>query len=729
MCGLVLLASVLHASVPSVAAQQQGALVTADLESSATFEFYPGATYDPDTPTLEQVVGHAWAERISSPEEVTQYLRALDAASSRSTLVQYGSSWEGRPLHYLVVASETNQARLQAIKAGMQQLADPRQLTDAAAEELIASLPSITWLSYGVHGDEVSSSVAATLTAYHLVAAVDDPVSQTVLDNSVVIIDAMQNPDGRARVVQHYRQTRGRTPDAHPLANERQQAWPGGRYSHYLFDINRDWFAQTQIESRGRTSAFLEWFPQVHPDLHEMGTNGNYYFAPPAPPINPEWTPAQRDGLALYGENNARWFDRMGFTYYSRQVFDSFYPGYGDGWPLAQGSIGMTYEVAGIGGLVAQRSDDSQWRYRDSVQRHFIASLSTAETTATNREAMLRGFYQFRRDAVAEGSSETVKEYILTPGPDPGRTDRTAALLMAQGIEVRRATVPFTNERVRDYYGGPTGPRQFDAGTYVVSLAQPTKHLVKMLMVRDLPMDQPFIDEQLRRYAAGLDHQIYDISAWSLPLVHDLDAYQAETPSVADFLLLTDPPTATGGVRGGVAQLAYLLPWGHNDTARALAHMLREGLRVRTANAAMQFDGMRFQRGSLIVNVAENPSTLHATLEEIAAATGARIQAIDSSWVEEGTSAARKCGSFRPSGWRWPTTLRSIRRPLAGRAICSSSCMTTRSPSFPRDASEPTAWTTSMCWSCRIRAAVATRTRSAPAAPRGSDAGSGLEAP
>ena len=634
-CGLLLVVLAVQASVLAVPAQQQD-LVIRDLGTTAGFEFYPGAEYDAAVPTLDQVVGHKWAERITSPEEITQYLRALDKASPRTKLVRYGSSWEGRPLHYLVVASLLNMERLDDIQAGIQQLADPRTLDAATADDLIASLPSITWLSYGVHGDEISSSVAAMVTAYHLVAAVDDPVVRKVLDNSIVIIDAMQNPDGRARVVQHYRQTRGRMPDAHPLANERDQTWPGGRYSHYLFDINRDWFAQTQVESRGRTKAFLDWFPQVHPDLHEMGTNGSYYFAPPAPPINPEWTPAQLDGLALYGKNNARWFDRMGFAYYTREVFDSFYPGYGDGWPLAQGSIGMTYEVAGLGGLVAERMDDSVWRFRDSVQRHFTTSLATAETTAMNREEMLRGFYEFRRDAVAEGAGETVKEYILPPGRDPGRRDRTAALLMAQGIEVKRATVPFTNPRVSDYYNGPVGPQQFEAGTYVVPLAQPTKHLIKMLMVKDLPMDQPFVDEQLRRYAAGLDHQIYDISAWSLPLIHDLDAYQAETPSTGEFLLLSDPPAPVGRVHGGVAQLAYLLPWGHNDTARALARMLREGLRVRTVNAAMRTGSVRFPRGSLIVNVSENPNTLHATLDRIASDTGAQIHAVHSSWAEEG---------------------------------------------------------------------------------------------
>ena len=600
------------------------------------FEFYPQGRYDASVPTLQEVVGHGWAERITSPEEAVEYLRALDKASPRYRLVRYGSSWEGRPLHYMIVASEATMSRLPEVRAGMHRLADPRSITTPEAEQLIESMPAITWLAYGVHGDEVSSTVAALLTAYHLGAAVDDELARIVLDNSVVILDPMQNPDGRARLVQYYRQTRGRWPDGRRQAAEHHQAWPGGRFSHYLFDINRDWFAQTQIESKARVKAFLEWYPLVYPDLHEMGTDSTYYFAPPAPPINPEWTSDQFDGLALYGENNARWFDRMGFGYYTREVFDSFYPGYGDGWPLSQGAIGMTYEVAGVDGLVAQRADDTEWRFRDSVQRHFISSLATAETTARHRVTMLRRFYEFRRSAIEEGESETIKEFILAPGSDPGRVDRLASLLMAQGIEVQRATASFTNPRVRDYYGGETQAREFAAGTYVISLAQPAKRLAKQLLVKHLPMDDAFVAEQLRRYDKGLEHQIYDISAWSLPLIHDLDAHTAESVSEGKLTLVTEPPLPSGRLHGGEAELAYLLPWGRNDTARALALMLRRGLRAFTADAAVELDGVRHPRGSLIVKVRNNPRGLHQQLEEIAAESGAEVYSVDSSWTETG---------------------------------------------------------------------------------------------
>ena len=124
------------------ASQQE--LVTGNPGAQDDREFYPGAEYDGAIPTLEDVVGHAWAERISSAEEITQYLRALDAASPLTRLVGYGTSWEGRPLQYLVVASAENMARLEEIQAGMQQLADPRSISASDAERLIASLPSIT---------------------------------------------------------------------------------------------------------------------------------------------------------------------------------------------------------------------------------------------------------------------------------------------------------------------------------------------------------------------------------------------------------------------------------------------------------------------------------------------------------------------------------------------------------------------------------------------------------
>src|SRR5690606_10018188 len=184
------------------------------------------------------------------------------------------------------------------------------------ADALIAALPGIAWLAYGVHGDEISSSDAAMMTAYHLLAARDDRVVEAILANTLVILDPIQNPDGRDRFVNGYYDTLGLEPSGSPISAERNQPWPGGRYNHYLFDLNRDWFALTQPETRGRVAAYQEWFPLVFVDLHEMSADSTYFFSPEAIPYNPDITESQRAALELIGRNNARWFDRFGFRYF-----------------------------------------------------------------------------------------------------------------------------------------------------------------------------------------------------------------------------------------------------------------------------------------------------------------------------------------------------------------------------------------------------------------------------
>lgn len=608
------------------------------LSFAKDFDFYPGASYNGGIPTLKQIVGHDWGERITSHAEMERYLEALSQATPRIKLVPYGHTWEGRSLYYLVVTSESNMARLEAIKSGMQKLADPRKITEAEAQKLIESLPSVVWLAYAVHGNEISSTDAAMLTAYHLVAAQNDTLADVVLNNSVVIIDPLQNPDGRDRFVNYFRQTRGRWPDADQQAAEHNEDWPGGRTNHYLFDMNRDWFVQTQLETRGRVKAYLEWHPQVFVDLHEMGSNSTYYFAPPATPLNPEMPAAQLDWLKRMGRNNAKWFDRMRFDYFTREVFDSFYPGYGEGWPILNGSVGMTYEQASSRGLVVKRDDETTMRYQDTVQHHFISSLATAETVARNRRALLRYFYNYRRSAVQQGAREAVKEYIFPPGSDPNRTADLISIFISQGIEVKQATTAFSNARVRDYYSEKPQSKRFPPGTYVVSLAQPAKHLAKNLLAKQTPMDQVFIKEQLRRHKKRLNDEIYDITGWSLPLLFDVECYRAENASQGRFAVLHQPIQVRGQIKGGQARLAYLIPWGSHSAAKALAQLFRREVRVFSSDKPFVLHQVKFPAGSLIIKVKNNPETLHQILTEVAAQTGVDIYATNTSWVEAGVN-------------------------------------------------------------------------------------------
>lgn len=590
-------------------------------------ELSPGTRYDPAIPTPRAVLGHDFGEEITSPEGIVDYLEALAAAApERARLVEYARTWEGRPLVVLVVASAERIAHLDEVKRGMQRLADPRLLAPGEADRLIAELPVVVWLLHAVHGDEISSSDAALAEAYHLLAARDSDDVAAVLREAVVLIDPLENPDGRARFLLRHLLDRAAAPDPDPAAAEHDEPWPSGRSNHYLFDMNRDWFAQSQPETAGRTRLYLEWFPQVAVDLHEMGAQSTYYFAPPAAPLNRLFRESQVRWLEAFGRANAERFDQRGFPYFVREQFDSFYPGYGESWPMFHGAVGMTFEMASASGLLYRRSDDTLLSYRQGVVEHFTAAIETAVTAARHRADLLRDFHRFRQAAIDEAVGGGLRAYVLTTSSDPPRAERLARLLLAQGIEVGRA-----RQATR------VGERDLPAGSLVVDLAQPAGTMARVLLDPDTPMDRAFVDEQERRRQKRLPEQFYDVTGWSLPALFDVEAVASERPVAATPIDATpdnSPPTPP---LLPPARVAYLVPWG-GATAAAVVEALGEGLRAHSADRSFTLGGRSFPPGTTIFRLAENPADLAAKLSVLAAKWGIEVVATDTGFPEAGIS-------------------------------------------------------------------------------------------
>jgi hypothetical protein len=477
------------------------------LENPAEYRYWPGAEYDRSIPTVRQVLGFKMGDEITSHGEMIRYFEALaKAAPDRIKIKTYGKTWQGRKLIYMAISSKKNIANLDNMSRDMKRLADPRRTSDAEAKKIIATMPGSTWLAYSVHGNEISPMDAAMQTAYHLLAALNQPQVQKIMKNSVVFIDPLQNPDGRDRFVHNYRTARGLEADSSLAAAEHVEPWPGGRTNHYLFDMNRDWFALTQPETEGRIKALQEYFPVAFVDLHEMGGNSSYYFAPEAVPFNPHLAKDQRASLELFGKNNAKYFDKYGFDYFTREIFDAFYPGYGASWPSYYGSIAMTYEQASSRGLIYRRNDGTDLHYRDTVKHHFVASVSTAEVVAKNKNKFLNEFYNYRKTAIAEGKSEKDRYYIIPKQADQAAAMKIAGLLTKQGVDVRRMEASFKSCGTN-----------YKAGSYVIDSAQPAKRFIRTMMEENVEMEKPFLKEQERRRAKDLSDEIYDVTAWSLP--------------------------------------------------------------------------------------------------------------------------------------------------------------------------------------------------------------------
>lgn len=593
------------------------ALLAAAATPAHAQSFYDG-TFDEAIPTLETFAGHASGEEITSPETAAAYMRALaQAAPERMQLFQYATSWEGRPLTYAVITSAANMARIDAIKADMTTLASG--VAPAQAEALISRTLPVTWLTYGVHGNEISSTDAALALAYHLLASEGDETVDTILANSVVVIDPSQNPDGRARFINSYYQQLGLAPSGNRATAGHDEPWPGGRVNHYLFDLNRDWFALTQPESRGKIAAVREWHPVVVVDVHEMGGDESYFFPPAADPFNPYLTETQRERQNLLGRNNGAALDALGQPYFTREVFDAFYPGYGDSWPMMNGAVGMTFEQASARGLVWERNNGEVLTYAMSVRNHFATTLATATTVARNANQFLSDYASFRRAGVqgASGSSH----YVIDLAQKRWNALSAGSRLVSQGIAVRLVEGPAS-----------ACGRSYPQGYLAVAQAQPAAPLIRNLLEEHIDLPPEFIAAQENRRDNDLPHELYDTTAWSVTLMSGLSVSECNS-AAAGTPIVEGAGIAAKAESAGAFGLA--VPWTDSGQVQLVAKALGEGLKGRSTDTAFTVEGRTFPRGTVVFTLADNGGSLDA-LEALALQVGAETVALDSGWTDSG---------------------------------------------------------------------------------------------
>jgi hypothetical protein len=614
----------------------------AGAQAGGAFEFFPQGTYEAAIPTPASFLGYQIGERFTFHSRMKAYLEAVAAASDRVTIRSYGTSYEGRELLLVTVSSPANLARLEDIRGNMARLADPRGSTDAQLQGIVENSPTVAWLSYNVHGNESSCTEAAMQVVYQL-AAGTDPVTRRILDECVVMIDPLVNPDGRDRYVASITKRLGHQPDPDSEAWEHGEDSPGGRVNHYLFDLNRDWAWMTQQETRQRIKEYLRWNPVVLADFHEMGGT-SYFFFPADKPIHDTYPESVRKWQRIYGEGNAAAFDRFGWSYYTRQSFDMYYPAYGDSWPSMMGAIGMTYEQGGGGGVgvVVKQSDGTTHSLRARAHGHFTTSMATLRTTAERRRERMADFLGFFRAALDMGKGP-VKAYALVPDHDGTNLENLATLLAAQGIEVDRVTSAF-KARIAQAYGNTTVPasRDFPEGTLLVATGQPKGVAVKMLLE-----PRPALE----------DTSFYDLSAWSLPLVYGVEAWGlAEIPRAGQQRWTGPAARSGGGVSGERGAYSYAFPYSGFQTLMAVNDLLNQDLRVHVANKAFTSGGREFPRGTFLLPRYRNPEDLYDRLEGVMKAHGVTAYAVSSGLVEEGDDL----------GWSSYTRLEKPRIAVAG---------------------------------------------------------------
>jgi hypothetical protein len=616
--------------------------IIAPLSAGETLDF---PAVDERVPRPDAFLGYPLGTRFTHWERIVSYLEQVAAASPRVKMWEYGRTYEGRPLMLVAIGSPANIQRLDEIRQEHQRLADTTNLPEPERDRITSRAPLVVWLAYGVHGNEASSAEAAMGVAYLLAAGQGDGSGSIgrMLENMVVLIDPLSNPDGRERYVSGFEQRRGAEPNPSRSAAEHWEAWPGGRQNHYLIDLNRDWAWASQQETRSRIAAYRALEPQVYVDFHEMGSESSYFFPPAAEPIHPQIDRRVVSWLETFGRGNAEVFDELGWVYFKGENYDLFYPGYGDSYPSLRGAVGMTYEMAGggRGGLALALPDGTTLTLADRVARHLTTSMTTLHTASANGRRLLEDFVANRLKAASEP-----RAYLWAADQPESRA--LADLLALHGIRVQQTThateiaarsLTDDDSRLEDGELGGDSVKRFPPGTYVVSTTQPLGNLVEALLERESPMSEAFVERQRQRLEQNLNAQFYDITAWSLPYAFNVDTWVAPS-APAGLRSLTE---VAGGIEGGKdeAGLGFLVPPQGLATYRFAAELQKRDIRHRVAMGSLgslSGAGGDLPAGTLFIPRRGNPENVGDVLQKLLADGGLTARAINSSFEMKGIS-------------------------------------------------------------------------------------------
>ena len=518
----------------------------------------------------KEFFGYELGERFTPYHRVMDYYDYLTSSQSNVISVGYGETYEYRPLRVVFVSSQANIDNLDQIRK------DNLRRANLLAGSPSTNIP-IVWLSYNVHGNESVSTEASMATIYELLTN-----RANWLEKVVVAIDPCINPDGRERYVNFYQQYGNKDFNPDPNSKEHVEPWPRGRANHYLFDLNRDWAWQSQVESRGRIALYNQWLPQVHVDFHEQGVNSPYFFAPAAEPYHELITEWQRDFQLMLGKNHAKYFDENGWLYFTKEVFDLLYPSYGDTYPTYSGAIGMTYEQGGSGraGLGVLTEIGDTLSLSDRLAHHHTTGLSTIEVSVNNSDRLLSEFSTYYNSAV-NNPTGTYKTFVIKGSNHHRKLKDLKAWLDTHKIQY--GTASGKSLRGYNYRTGSNSTFSISGDDIVISAYQP-----KSVMAQVLFEPNPKLSDSLT----------YDITAWSIPYAYGLEAYATESKidvNYGDQALSFQNNTKTGD------PYAYVSGWDNLIDVRFLTKLLREGIKLRFSERSFTIEGKSYTPGTLVI--------------------------------------------------------------------------------------------------------------------------------
>jgi hypothetical protein len=554
-----------------------------------------GYNYNPAVPKPKDVIYHEVGQWHVTHDRLVSYMRALAmAAPDRIKIETMGYTYEGRPQVLLIITSAANHQNLEQIRTQHLQLSDPAK----AANVNIENMPAVVWIGHSIHGNEPSGSNASLLTAYHLAAA-QGPHIEKLLSNTVILFDPSFNPDGLQRFSTWANQHKSKNLVSDPNSREFNEVWPGGRFNHYWFDLNRDWLPAVHVESQNRLRWFHLWKPNLLTDHHEQGTNATFFFQPGVPSrVNP-LTPGKNQELtAALATFHARALDSIGTFYFTKEGYDDFYYGKGSTYPDINGGVGILFEQASSRGHL-QESSNGLLSFPATIRNQFNTALSTLEGALALRKDFLGFQRDFYKQVPARVAAHPVKAYVVGAAKDQPRIREFATLLDRHQIKIYQLPASLADADFQSRY------------SFVVPLDQPQHTLIRTIF---------------ERTADYRDSLFYDITSWTLPLamglqtkeLTSLPASLGSPMSLSEKTLLDDAVIPDLSI--GASTYALLVEWDNLYAPAALNQLLQKGVMVKVATQPFEIAtnnmARRFEYGTLLIP-AQQSTMGRAALQEL----------------------------------------------------------------------------------------------------------------
>ena len=531
--------------------------------SAQDFFFEKFKPFDTEIPSPEEFLGYGIGEHHTRHDLIVAYLTKLAEVSNRASIHEYGRTHEGRKLVILTITSPDNLKNLDNLKQQHLAFTDPSQSVSNYDD-----IPIFINLGYNVHGNEPSSSEAALLTAYTLVASNNTEILKYI-DNSVVLLDPTINPDGRDRHTQWANMYQGNPLVADPQDAEHNEYWPRGRTNHYWFDLNRDWLLAINPESRGKLTWYHQWYPNVVTDFHEMGSQSSYFFEPmksnaSQDPIMPKEN--YEDLNNLFGEYFANALDSIGSFYFTKEVFDGTYPGYGSSYPDLQGGLALLFEQASSRGH-KQTTKFGEITFPFTIRNQYTSSITTVRAAVENKGTLRKYQQDFFKSALGNAAKSRIKGYSFKDDYDKNREKAFIDKLLLHKIDVYKS-----------------------GNQFVVPTNQPQYRMVQTMF---------------ETYDKYRDSVYYDASAWSVANFYNMKYQPVTNLNLGDKITSTENLVKTSTVQK--TDYAYIIDYDDYNATAALNYLQANGITVSSSfkpfTTTTNKGATTFNYGALVVPV------------------------------------------------------------------------------------------------------------------------------